>query len=93
MLQPAAGTLVSGRSVDQLADQVLPITEATGLTAPASPTTYVAWSAMPWKIPTLRMQAVLVLEEALRALPPVDEEGCWSTPSSSTSRATRACSE
>ena len=30
MLQPAAGTLVSGRSVDQLADQVLPITEATG---------------------------------------------------------------
>ncbi len=75
MLQPAAGTLVSGRSVDQLADQVLPITEATGIDGARLTVDVRRVVGDAAADPEVRMQAVLVMEEALRALPPVDEEG------------------
>ncbi len=75
MLQPAAGTLVSGRSVDQLADQVLPITEATGVDGARLTDDVRSAIGDAAADPDVRMEAVLVMEEALRALPPVDEEG------------------
>ena len=75
MLQPAAGTLVSGRSVDQLVDQVLPITEATGIDGARLTDDVRRVVGDAAADPDVRMQAVLVMEEALRALPPVDEEG------------------
>jgi AraC-like DNA-binding protein len=75
LLQPAAGTLVSGRSVDQLADQVLPITEAAGLDGARLTDDVRRVVGDAAADPDVRMQAVLVMEEALRTLPPVDEEG------------------
>ena len=75
MLQPAAGTLVAGRSVDQLTDHTLPLTEATGFDGQrlADDVRRVVGDAA--TDPDVRMRAVLVVEEALRALPPVDDEG------------------
>jgi AraC-like DNA-binding protein len=75
MLQPAAGLLVAGRPVDQLADQTVPLTEATGLDGArlADDVRRVVGDAA--DDPDVRMQAVLVMEDALRALPPVDAEG------------------
>ena len=75
MLQPAAGTLVSGRSVDQLADQVLPLTEATGLDGARLTDDVRRTVGDAAADPDVRMQALLVVEEALRALPLADEEG------------------
>lgn len=75
MLQPAAGTLVAGRTVDQFVDQRLPLTEVTGIAGErlaADVRRIVGDSAADADV---RMQAVLVMEEALRALPAVDEEG------------------
>ena len=75
MLQPAAGVLVSGRSVDQLTDQVLPITEATGIDGEALTDDVRRTVGDAATDPDVQLRAVRVVEEALRALPPVDEEG------------------
>jgi AraC-like DNA-binding protein len=75
MLQPAAGTLVAGRTVDQLVDQRLPLTEVTGLAGEALTDDVRRTVGDAADDPDVRMRAVLVLEEALRALPAVDAEG------------------
>jgi len=75
MLQPAAGLLVAGRSVDQLTDQTLPITEATGVDGGRLTDDVRRVVGDSADDPDVRMQAVLLFEEALRALPPVDDEG------------------
>ena len=75
MMQPAAGTLLAGRSVDQLVDQMLPLGEVPGLAGDRltdGVRRVVGESAAD---PDVRMQAVLVFEDALRTLPAVDEEG------------------
>lgn len=75
MLQPAAGALVSGRPVEELADLAVPLTEVTGFAGGrlADDVRRVVGDAA--ADPDVRMRAVLVVEEALRSLPPVDEEG------------------
>ncbi len=75
MLQPAAGTLVAGRTVDQLVDQRLPLTEVTGLAGETLTDDVRRIVGEAADDPDVRMQAVLVMEAALRGLPAIDEEG------------------
>lgn len=75
MLHPAAGALVARRPVDQLTDTTVPLTDAAGIDGArlADDVRRVVGDAA--DDPEVRMRAVLLVEQALRALPDVGSEG------------------
>jgi AraC-like DNA-binding protein len=75
MLQPAAGSLVWGGSVDGLTDLTVPLTEAPGLDGAALVRRIRAAVADEPESPGGQQAAVAAVEAALRGLLPVDEEG------------------
>jgi AraC-like DNA-binding protein len=75
MLQPAAGSLVWGASVDGLTDRAIPLTEAPGLDGPALVRSIRAAVADDPGSPEGQQEAVAAVEAALGRLLPVDEEG------------------
>lgn len=75
MLQPAAGSLVWGTGVDGLTDRAVPLTEAPGLDGEALVRDIRAAVGSDPHDPAAQQAAVTAVEEALRALLPVDAEG------------------
>ncbi|MDN5751365.1 MAG: helix-turn-helix domain-containing protein [Pseudonocardia sp.] len=75
LLQPAAGELLLGRPVSQLTDRFVDLAEAPGIDgAGLTERVRAAVGAAPEE-PARRRAAVGCLEQALRALSPVDDEG------------------
>ena len=75
MLQPAAGSLVWGASVDGLTDRAVPLTEAPGLDGAALVDAIRGHVGADPHDPDRQQAAVTALESALASLLPVDEEG------------------
>ena len=75
MLQPAAGLVLAGGSVDRLTDRVVPLSEAEGLDGVELGRRVCAAVADEPGDLARQAAAVAVVEEALTALLPVDDEG------------------
>jgi AraC-like DNA-binding protein len=75
MCQPAAGVMITGAPVSRLTDQVLDLAEAPGLAGARLTTDVRAAMAADPADSTAQGAAVALLEAAMAALGPVDEEG------------------
>ena len=75
MLQPAAGSLVWGDSVDTLTDRAVPLTDARGLDGAALVAAIRDAVGADPLAPDGQQRAVTAVEAALSPLLPVDEEG------------------
>ena len=75
MLQPAAGSLVWGASVDALTDRAVPLDRAPGLDGAELTAQVRRELAGRPEDPTAQQAAVAAVEAALSGLPPLDEEG------------------
>jgi AraC-like DNA-binding protein len=76
MLQPAAGHLISGRSVADFTDRYVDLGEVLGPDRASALVDHVrdAMDADPWATGS-HTRAIAALERELRTVPPVDEEG------------------